>query len=142
MRIIILIILLINSINVVFAAVNLQDYINSFEENLTPKSAEIFERMIKGSATVTAIEKQFVIDEEISNELNSDFIYTDLETCLKIAMKDNFDILINKAYKQQFYWLYRNSQFQLLPNHRRNFGCSPQPYCCHRLLHLLSHRLF
>lgn len=122
MRIIILIILLINSINVVCAAVNLQDYINSFEENLTPKSAEIFERMIKGSATVTAIEKQFVIDEEISNELNSDFIYTDLETCLKIAMKDNFDILINKAYKQQFYWLYRNSQFQLLPNLYYNYN--------------------
>lgn len=122
MRIIILIFLLIFSINSVLATVNLKEYIDSFEEIHTPKSAEIFERMIKGSASVTAIEKQFVIDEEISKELNSDFIYVDLETCLKLAMKENFDIQINKAYKRQYYWLYRNSQFQLLPNLYYNYN--------------------
>ena len=122
MRIIISILIIILSINSIEASVNLQEYIESFEETHTPQTAEIFERMIKGSATISAIEKQTVIDEEISNELNSNFIYTDLETCLKLAMKENFDIKINKAYKKQFYWLYKNAQFQLLPNLYYNYN--------------------
>ena len=122
MRIIISILIIIFSINVVEANVNIQEYIDSFEQTHTPQTANIFERIIKGSATVSAIEKQAVIDEEISNELNSNFIYTDLETCLKLAMKDNFDIKINTAYKKQYYWLYRNSQFQLLPNLYYNYS--------------------
>ena len=122
MRIIISILIIIFSVNYVEAAVNIQEYIDSFEQSHTPQTAEIFERMIKGSASITAIEKQSVIDEEISNELNSDFIYTDLETCLKMAMKENFDIKIYKAYKKQYYWLYKNSQFQLLPNLYYNYN--------------------
>ena len=59
---------------------------------------------------------------QISKELNSSFIYTDLEECIYIALNKNFDIKITDAENLQTYWLNKNAQFQLLPNAYYNFN--------------------
>ena len=122
MRIVISILIVIFSINPIFATINVQEYIDSFEEKVAPKTSDIFSQMVQGSVTISELEKQVAIDDEISKELNSDFVYADLETCLKIALKENFEIKINSAYKKQYYWLYKNAQFQLLPNIYYNYN--------------------
>ena len=121
MRIIISILIIFLSIKPLYATVKVQEYIDSFEDTFAPQCSEVFSQLIKGSAIISDLEKQMIIDEEISKELNSDFVYTDLETCLKLALKENYDIKINSAYKRQYYWLYRNAQFQLLPNIYYNY---------------------
>ncbi len=123
MRIIILLLILITS-DIYCLASEVTDYIESFTDCCENESYKAFSKVIKGTASISDIEKQFIIDREISNELNSPFIYTDLEQCVKIALEDNYDIKIQNQYKRQYYWLYRNAQFQLLPDIYYNFDIS------------------
>ena len=120
MKILIIIIIIITSQIYAFAS-EVTDYINSYDNYFESESYKAFSGVIKGTATISDIEKQFILDREISDELNSPFIYTDLENCIKIALEENYDIKIQNQYKKQSYWQYRNSQFQLLPDIYYNF---------------------
>lgn len=119
MRIIILIITILLFQPVVFADV--AEYIESITHCCENESYKSFSEVIKGGASISDVEKQMIIDRELSVELNSPFIYTDLENCIKIALEKNFDIKTDEQYKKEAYWLYRNAQFQLLPDIYYNF---------------------
>ena len=119
MRILTIILLLILGCCCAFAEP--QSYIESVTQCCENESYKKFSEIIKGSASISDIEKQFVIDKEISKELNSDFIYTDLEECIKTALGENYDILLEDAKKQQAFWQNKNSQFSLLPDIYYNF---------------------
>lgn len=103
----------------VFAGIS--EYIESFSQCCENESYTALKNAIKGGAVISDIEKQFIIDTEISTELNSRFIYTDLENCIKIALEGNYDIQIQDARRLEAYWLNKNAQFQLLPEIFYNF---------------------
>ncbi len=103
------------------AEANVSSYIDSFAECCQNESFKTFSQIIKGEASISDIEKYMIFDKEISNELNSVFIYTDLEECIKTALDLNYDIKIQRANKQEAFWLYKNAQFQLLPDIYYNF---------------------
>ncbi len=96
-------------------------YIDSFTQCCENDSYKSFSQIIKGEASISDIEKQLILDREISEELNSSFIYTDLEECIKIALHENYDIKIQNASRQEAFWLNKNAQFQLLPDIYYNF---------------------
>lgn len=98
------------------AVADISDYIRRFDECVQNESYKTFSDVIRGSASVSDIEKQHILDREIENELNSSFIYTDLEECIKIAFNDNFDILLKRAEKDASFWTRKNAQFSLLPD--------------------------
>lgn len=100
------------------------EYIDSVAKCCDEESYRSFSKIVKGEASISDIDKQLLIDREISDELNSAFIYTDLENCIKIALEKNYDIKIQNEYKNESYWLYRNSQFQLLPDIYYNYDIS------------------
>ena len=122
MKYIILILLFLFSSFPVYASV--ADYINSVAKCCDDESYRSFSKIVKGEASISDLEKQLIIDNEISDELNSQFLYTDLENCIKIALERNFDIKIQDSYKDESYWLYKNSQFQLLPDFFYNYNIS------------------
>ena len=122
MRIVILIFILFIFKYPVFASV--AEYIESVAKCCDSNFYKSFSSVVKGSASISALEKQLIIDNEISQELQTPFIYMDLETCIKISLENNFDIKIQDSYKNESYWLYRNSQFQLLPDIYYNFDIS------------------
>lgn len=100
----------------------ISEYIDSYTKEFETESYKSFTQIIKGQASISDYEKQLILDREISNELNSSFIYTDLEECIYIALNKNFDIKISEAENLQAYWLNKNAQFQLLPNAYYNFN--------------------
>lgn len=104
-----------------FVLADVADYIRSYDSFGESQTYKSFISVIKGEAVISDIEKQSMLDREISDELNSPFIYTDLENCIKIALERNYDIKIRDKYKDESYWLYKNSQFQLLPDVYYNF---------------------
>lgn len=103
------------------AFADIAEYIKSYTECCDNESYKSFSQIIKGEATISDIEKQMMLDKEVSNELNSSFIYTDLEECIKIALDNNYDIKISDSEKLQSYWLNKNAYFQLLPDIYYNF---------------------
>lgn len=103
----------------VFADVS--EYIDEYTRYAQKDTYKTFKQIIKGSASISDIEKQKVIDNEISNELNVNFIYVDLLDCIKIALNNNFDIKIQDANRLEAFWLNKNSQFQLLPDIYYNY---------------------
>ena len=119
MRILIIFIIYIIIQSVCYA--NVSEYIESYTKCCENESYKTFSQVIKGGASISAIEKQSVIDREISQELNSVFIYTDLAECIKTSLMNNFDIKIEDAGVLEAYWLKKNAQFQLLPNIYYNF---------------------
>lgn len=119
MRIILFVFILIIFQMPVFSSVS--EYIDSFTDCCENESYAALKNAIKGGAVISDIEKQSIIDKEISSELESRFIYTDLENCIKIALEGNYDIQIQDAHKLEAYWLNKNAQFQLLPNILYNF---------------------
>ncbi|MCD7878387.1 MAG: TolC family protein [Candidatus Gastranaerophilales bacterium] len=119
MKIIWIIFILLFVQNIAMAAVS--EYIEAYSQCCENESYKKFEQVIKGSASISDIEKQFVIDREIENELGSHFIYTDLENCIKIALGENYDIKINRADADEAYWINKNAQFQLLPDIYYNY---------------------
>ena len=100
---------------------DVSSYIESIEHCCENGSYKSFKEIIKGSASISDVEKQFILDREIENELETDFIYTDLEECIKVALGENYDILEQEAVKQQAFWENKNSQFSLLPDIYYNF---------------------
>ena len=116
-----LLIILILLINILPTSAEITDFINDYAHCCENESYKTFSQLIKGNASYSDIDKQKVIDSEISNELNSNFIYINLEDCINIALGENFDIKIRDAYKKETYWLYKNAQFQLLPDFYYNF---------------------
>ena len=120
MRFIILFLILFFSSIVVEASVS--DYIKSYSEFDNSPSYNSFLNVIKGEAVISDIEKQAMLDNEISSELNSPFIFTDLENCINIALDKNFEVKIKDAYNDEAYWLNKNAQFQLLPDFYYNFN--------------------
>ena len=114
MRIIIVIFSLILFKSYSFAAV--ADYIESYSDLNDSKTYQNFLNVIKGEASISDIEKQSMLDSELSQELNSPFIYTDLENCINIALDNNYEIKIRDKYIDEAFWQYKNSQFQLLPD--------------------------
>lgn len=119
MRIIILFIILITFSPIVFADVS--PYISEITKCCDNETYKSFSSVIKGEASISDIEKQTIIDNELEQELNSPFIFTDLENCIKIALDKNFEIKTNKEYARETYWLYKNAQFTLLPDIYYNF---------------------
>ena len=103
------------------AFASVADYIDSYSDFNNSEVYKTFMNVIKGEAVVSDIEKQSILDNEISSELNSPFIFTDLENCINIALDKNYEIKIRDKYVDEAYWLYRNSQFQLLPDIYYNF---------------------
>lgn len=122
MRIIILIIILL--FLKIPTTASVAEYIDSVAKCCDDESYRSFSKIVKGQASISDIDKQLIIDREISEELNSPFIYTDLENCIKIALERNYDIKIQDEYKNESYWLYKNSQFQLLPDIYYNYDIS------------------
>ena len=103
-------------------AETISEYIDSYAKTFETESYKSFTQIIKGSASISDYEKQYILDNEIQNELNTNFIYTDLEECLYIALNKNYDIKISETKKDEAYWLNKNAQFQLLPNAYYNFN--------------------
>lgn len=101
---------------------NISEYIDLYTKSFETESYKSFRSIIKGQASISDFEKQLILDNEISQELNSPFIYVDLQECIYIALNNNFDIKISDAEKLQAYWLNKNAQFQLLPNAYYNFN--------------------
>ena len=122
MKIIILFLVIIFCINPAYSTV--LEYIDSVTNDYGVYSYNTFKSMIKGQASISNLDKQLIIDNEISSELQTKFIYTDLENCIRTALEQNFDIKIQDSYFDEAYWLYRNSQFQLLPDLYYNFDIS------------------
>ena len=122
MKIIILFFVLIFFINPAFCSVS--DYIDAVTNDYGSVSYSIFKSVLKGETSISNLQKQLIIDSEISKELETNFVYTDLESCIKTALQQNFNIKIQDAYFDESYWLYRNSQFQLLPDLYYNFDIS------------------
>lgn len=114
MRIIFLFIILFINANAVFAEI--VDYIDMYTTTSQSEIYKTFSSIFKGSAFVTNEEKQNLIDKEISSELGTSFIYTDLVECINTALGENFDIKIQREMKNEAFWLYRNSLYKLLPN--------------------------
>ena len=107
------------------ASANVAEYINSYAKQCSEnESYKSFSEFIKGNASISDIEKQMILDKEISEELNSPFIYTDLEECIKIALDKNYDIQISDAGRLESYWINKNAYFQLLPDAYYNFDIS------------------
>lgn len=71
---------------------------------------------IRGSASFSELEKQAQIDKSISEELNIDFVYTDLKECLKYALNDNYDIKIKSKLTAERLWSFRNSVVKIVPD--------------------------
>ncbi len=103
------------------AYADVSEYIESYTKRFDNESYKNFSRIIKGGATISDIERQNITDKEISQELGSVFIYTDLADCIKTALEYNFDIRIEDANVSEAYWLRKNAQFQLLPDIYYNF---------------------
>lgn len=114
MRILIVFLIIIFSSKSAYASVS--DYIKSYSDFDKSSVYQNFIKVIKGEAVISDIEKQSILDNEISSELQSPFIYTDLENCINIALDKNYEIKIKDKYNNEAFWLYRNSQFQLLPD--------------------------
>ncbi len=119
MRILFIILLLIFSCNSVYADVS--SFIESLNECCENESYKSFSQIIKGSASISDLEKQAIIDREVEQELETTFIYTDLEECIKTATGENYDILLQNQVKEQAFWANKNSQFALLPDIYYNF---------------------
>ncbi len=119
MRIVLALLLFILSCIRVYADVN--SYINTIENCCENESYKSFSEIIKGSASISDVEKQYILDREIEKELETNFIYTDLEECIKTAVGGNYDILEREAAKEQAFWNNKNSQFSLLPDIYYNF---------------------
>ncbi len=119
MKIIILILIIFCINNIAYADVS--KYIESYYRCAENESYKTFSQVIKGGASISDVEKQAVIDREVSQELGTNFIYLDLADCIKIALNNNFDIKIQDAVKMQAFWQNKNSQFQLLPDIYYNF---------------------
>ncbi len=122
MKIIILFFILIILINPAFSSV--ADYIDLVTNTHSPYTYHTFKSVLSGQASISNLDKQLIIDSEISNELETTFEYTDLATCIKTALEQNFNIKIQESYLDESYWLYRNAQFQLLPDLYYNFDIS------------------
>ncbi len=118
MRVIIIIILLLFP---AYALANVSEYIDSYAKYFEHESYKSFSQIVKGQASISDIEKQLIIDKEIADELNTNFIYSDLSECIKIALDKNYDIKINKELKNEALWLYRNTQVQIIPDIYYNF---------------------
>ena len=116
MKIIILFLILIIKLNTA-SAENI-DYIDLYTQS---DSYREFSNVVKGSACISDVEKQLLIDKEVQSELETNFIYTDLDNCIKTALGENFDIRIEKENKETAYWLNKNAQFMLLPDIYYNF---------------------
>ena len=97
------------------------DVMDEVDKCVNSESYKTFSQVVKGSATISDVEKQMIIDREIQGELDSYFIYMDLENCINTALGENFDIKIETQNKNMAYWLNKNSQFMLLPNIYYNF---------------------
>lgn len=116
MRIIFLIIMMFFIILPSYA--ELYEYV---DECINSESYKTFSQVVKGSASISDIEKQLIIDREIQNESNTTFIYMDLENCINAALGENFDIRIERQNKNMAYWQNKNAQFMLLPDVFYNF---------------------
>ena len=116
MKVIILFLVLLFYLNPAFS--NVSEYINEYTGNETYKH---FSNIVKGSACISDVEKQLLIDREIQKELGTNFIYMDLDNCIKVALGENFDIKIQEENKQMSYWLNKNAQFSILPDVYYNF---------------------
>ena len=66
---------------------NIEEYCQNCVENETYQA---FKEIIKGSVDATTLDKQILVDKENEKELGSNFIYSDLENCIKIALNKNF----------------------------------------------------
>ena len=56
------------------------------------------------------------LDKQIKNGLDINLLPVDLESCIKIALQNNYDIKIAGTQKEEAKWIYRNSTTQLLPD--------------------------
>lgn len=119
MKIILIFLIIFFFINPVYA--DMTDYIDDYLNSYQSESYKKFSEVAKGNATISDIEKRLLIDREISDELGSNFIYLDLENCIKTALGENFDIRIRKENKNEAYWLNKNAQFSILPDIYYNF---------------------
>ena len=103
------------------AFADVADYIDTYAKYFEDESYKTLSKIVKGQASISDVEKQVILDREISQELNSVFVYTDLEECIKIALSKNYDIKLSSEIKNEAYWLNMNSKMQLLPNIYYNF---------------------
>lgn len=119
MKIILLFIITLFSINICFAKTpDLKEFCSNCSDNPSYKE---FRQIVEGKAVISDIDKQLLVDNELSSELGSPFIYTDLDNCINIALNKNFDIQIRNAYKDESFWLNKNAQFSILPDIYYNY---------------------
>lgn len=103
---------------------SVSDYINSYAKLFENESYKSFSKVVKGQATISDVEKQAILDREVEKELNSNFIYTDLEECVRIVIDKNYDIKISDAEAMEAYWLNKNADVQILPDIFYNYDIS------------------
>lgn len=77
---------------------------------------EYIKELIHGQTSITQVERQKQIDNELSKNLGIDLVYTNLEECLKIAVENNYSLKISNAKKKESYWTNKNAKSQILPD--------------------------
>ena len=100
---------------------SISEYIESYTKYFDNDSYKTFTKVVKGQASISDVEKQHILDNEISEELESKFIYTDLYECIKAAILNNYNIKISDAAKLESYWINKNALFQILPDLYYNY---------------------
>jgi outer membrane protein TolC len=98
------------------AFANISEYIESYTKYFDNESYKSFTKVVKGQASISDIEKQQILDSEISQELKTDFIYTDLYECIKSVITNNYEIKISDAMQLEDYWINKNAQVKILPD--------------------------
>ncbi len=85
------------------------------------KKDDFINEVITGKETAEEIEKQRKLDEELSQNLDIEIVYTNLCECLKIAVDNNFAIKTKVSEKRETYWNYKNANSQFLPDFNYSF---------------------
>ena len=122
MKIIILIIILIFFPLTVNA--NVQEYIEAYSVYFDNESYKYISDGLKGNKTLSDIQKYKILDFELEEELDTKFVYIDLQECIKLAIMGNYDIKIDEAAALSAFWVHKNALVQILPEIFYNYNIS------------------
>lgn len=77
---------------------------------------------LSGNMSFFDIKKQEIIDKEVEQNLGIKLIPTDLETCLKTAVENNYSLKEKIYDTKENLWEKRNAYAQFLPNSEYNYS--------------------
>lgn len=97
------------------------------DDNLSiwqPKNIKIDDIIILGDEERSNPKVQKRIDASVKKTFEYELVYTNLAQCLEIALENNYDIHIQRQYKESSKWEYRAKFAELLPNFYYDFMIS------------------